>query len=291
MSSYDLMIQANYSLITGAQLNDMMQRRIVKQLLASQSRALQLKRLYNSAHSQDAGSENPRMYSVFFTPPYRGSKLKTLFGKKPQSYILASNMVELEILRLLNVFAPDRHEVMAMTESTLERLQTTCFAGQGCATGECFDAMLISLRFLATAAPQETAWIRRLLHVYTEHAEDKKRARSLLWYYWLCLAELPYEIARPEIEKNREALLHQLNAKSRSWKSPEQRQIQHMLYCTAANCLSRLPEYSHLAGRQPYLCPEGKCYLFDTEHTPVFNTQLYIPWQTYLREGARYAGA
>jgi len=131
------------------------------------------------------------MYPQYYIPPYNGGKkLQTVIPMSPKTHILSANAYELEILRLLALFAPDNPEVKEMVAKTLERLKNTCFGYQSCHVGECFHAGLIVLRFLAAAAPRETEWIKKQIDVYESHADDAKRHSGVNKYYLLCLSEL-----------------------------------------------------------------------------------------------------
>ncbi len=194
------------------------------------------------------------MYPVFFIPPYNGGeKLKTLFNQMPKTYIFSANMYELEILRLLWLLAPDEPDVRFMVESTLERLKTTCFGYMDDGVGECFDASLVTLRYLAAAAPYETEWIRSRIENFKRHYDEKKRPWYSLWYYWLCLSELPFELAEPEIEKHKAEILNWLENKSCVMNSEHDRAVHPVLLCILRNIIVKYPEYAYIKERKPYV--------------------------------------
>lgn len=192
MTAYDLMVNTNQHLINGGELTNKQKQNIAAQLLAARSTPEQAQRFYKGVrYPNNIDGEGRRMYPVFYIPPYNdGKKLKTVVGQTPKTHILSANMYELEILRLLHLFAPENPDVMDMTARTLERLKTTCFAGRGCGLGECFDTALVALRFVITVAPDETAWIVRLLNEYHRNAVEKKLVSYVGRYYALCLSEL-----------------------------------------------------------------------------------------------------
>ena len=207
MTAYDLMIKTNHHLLRGGTLTDAQKAGIARQLLAARSDERTRQNFYRGVRYPGNADANGggRMYPAYFIPPYNGGKkLQTVVPMSPKTHILSANAYELEIIRLLHLFAPGDPAVKSMVNGTLGRLRTTCF-GNGCAAGECFHSALPVLRFLAAAAPGETAWINKLIAFLNEHIDEKLKAKKcnngVLRYYRLCLSELPNGIAAPEIEK------------------------------------------------------------------------------------------
>jgi len=187
MTAYDLMLKTNDYLIRGGELTEPQRANIVRQLLAARS-SEQTRVSYDKAMRNDTG-----MYPRYFIPPYNGGKkLQTVVPMSPKTHILSANAYELEILRLLCLFAPEHPQVKEMVGGTLKRLRGTCF-GNGCAAGECFHAALPVLRFLIAAAPNETAWMNKLVSFFNAHYGDQKRHSGVQKYYALCLSEMDQE--------------------------------------------------------------------------------------------------
>jgi len=190
------MIKTNHFLMQGGTLTEPQKANIVRQLLAARSDEGAKQSFYKGVRCPgNVDSGGRRMYPGYFIPPYNeGKKLQTVIPMSPKTHILSANAYELEILRLLHLFAPEDPAVREMVRGTLKRLRSTCF-GNGCAAGECFHAALPVLRFLATAAPEETAWMRKLVEFFNENINEKlklkKCGRGVVRYYELCLAELP----------------------------------------------------------------------------------------------------
>ena len=155
MTAYELMVKTNHYLIKGGELTDAQKTNIIRQLLAAKSTPQQAVRFYAGVRFPgNTDSSGRRMYPEFFIPPYNGGeKYKTVLNQTPKTHILSANLYELEILRLLHLFAPDDTEIKNMVEKTLARLKTTCFGNEDDGVGECFDTNLIVLRFLAAADP------------------------------------------------------------------------------------------------------------------------------------------
>jgi len=108
-------------------------------------------------------------------------------------------MYELEILRLLHLFAPDDCDVRAMTEATLERLYHTCFGNEDDGVGECFDTNLVVIRYLCATSPHDLIRIRSRISVYERHRDEKTHPWYVEWYYRLCLSEAPYALSEQRI--------------------------------------------------------------------------------------------
>lgn len=149
-----------------------------------------------------------RLYPAFLIPPYNGGKTyATILGQVPRTHILSANGYELEILRLLHLLAPDHPAVQDMNDKTLDRLRHTCFANEDDGLGECFDTNLIALRYLGTVSPASTGWMRERTDVFHRHYGEKKRPWQTMWYYYLCLSELPYSVVSADLERYRNAML------------------------------------------------------------------------------------
>jgi hypothetical protein len=235
------MINTDRYLIKGGTLTEPQKADIIRQLLAAKS----------VERTKQGGR---RMYPEFFIPPYNdGKKLKTLYNQTPKTHIFAANNYELGILRLLILLEPSNPEIIHMQAKTLERLKTTCFGNADDGLGECFDASLVVLRFLATAAPEDLAWIQSRMDNYNRHAADKKRPSFSLWYYWLCLSEIPFSLAESEIIKYKDEMLPWLTTKSCVMNSENDKTVHPVSLCVVRNCLARLPEYAHIKDIQPFV--------------------------------------
>ncbi len=181
MDAYNLMIALNGQ---AEPVSEERRAEAVRVFLAARSTPDQARRFYRGVrYPGNTGG----MYPAFYIPPYNGGrKLRTVTNQLPKTHILSANMYELEILRLLALFAPDDPDVRHMVKETLARLRKTCFAGHGCAVGECFDTSVAALRFLLAAAPEEREWIRSLRDGWHAHVDEHSRPRALKAYFELC---------------------------------------------------------------------------------------------------------
>lgn len=264
MNAHELMVKTNHYLIKGGNLTAPQKANIVRRLLSARSTPEQAERFYRGVkYPGNTDREGRRMYPVFYIPPYNGGKkLKTIYNQTSKTHIFSANMYELEILRLLRLFAPDDSNVRDMVNKTLDRLKTTCFGYWDDGLGECFDTSLIVLRFL-TAVSDDFAWLQSRIKNYGDHVSEKKRPWYSLWYFWLCLSELPLEIAEPEILKYKDDMLSRLTTKSAAMNSEHDKTIHPVLLCSLRNCLCRLPEYAHIKDVQPYVSGKDGRLHFD----------------------------
>lgn len=259
LSAYELMVETNHNLIKGVELTAEQKESIVRQLLAEKHSKMSFVR-NNKSTSGFTNKVKRRMAPEFFIPPYNEGKFfRTIFGQMPKTHILSANMYELEILRLLALFYPNEPEVEYMVEQTLERLRTTCFGYQDDGVGECFDASLVVLRFLITAAPDEREWIQSRIDNYNRHYSEKKRSKYCRWYYWLCLSEMPFTLAEAAIEKHKEEMLFWLK-KSYPMNSEQDKKIYPVYLCVLRNIMANYPEYVYIKEKQPYVAADGRLH-------------------------------
>lgn len=258
MLAYETMIITNHEIIQIGKPDAKRSEEIVGILLSEANKG-------NAKISAKGNHRNP-MYPFYYLPPSPdGKKLKTIFGQTPKTQILSANMYELEILRLLKLLAPENEQVKQMVDGTLKRLKETCFGFQDDGVGECFDASLVVLRFLAAAAPKDTVWIKSRIENYKRHVNDKKRPWFCSWYFWLCLSELPFALAQEEIEKDKENMLDWLWKKSAVMNSENDRVIHPVLFCMLRNIIAKYPEYAYIKERLPYVGEKDGRLHFDME--------------------------
>jgi len=261
MTAYELMIKTNHHLIKDGELTDAQKANIVRQLLTAQSDERIKQSFYKGVKYPGNTDKNGtgHMYPLFFIPPYNeNKKYQTVIPMSPKTHILSANSYELEIIRLLYMLAPKNSDVQDMVEKTLARLKTTCYGYHDCAVGECFHTALIVLRFVASTAPNDTEWIGKLLSFFKRHMDEKLALRgkgvhgNVLWYYWLCLSELPLPLAKPEIQRYKDKIIIQLS-RSSVMNSENDKTNHPVMICAIRNALARLPEYAHIIDRQPYV--------------------------------------
>ncbi|MBN2853244.1 MAG: hypothetical protein JXQ23_10970 [Clostridia bacterium] len=265
MNTYELMIKTNHFLIKGGTFTEKQKQNIVKQFMSAVITSDKAQKFYRAVRFPGNIDQNGRrMYPIFFLPPYNnGNKLKTIFNQTPKTHILSANMYELEIIRILHILDPENETVKEMVEQSLRRLRTTCFGNEDGGEGECFDTSIVVLRFLAQVAPSDTKWIKSRIDNYNNHVDEKKRPWFSKWYFWLCLSELPFDIAKPEIEKYMPTILNWLCKKSCVMNSEHDKTIHPVLFFMLRNILVRFPEYEYIKNRQPYIGEKDGRLYFD----------------------------
>ena len=246
MTAYELMIKTNHHLIRGGGLTGAEKTHITRQLLAAKTAMGSDPWLYD-------GAMNAHM-PAFFVPPYNnGKKLKTVIPMGAQTAQVSDNSYELEIIRLLHIFNQPNHEIASMVAVTENRLKQLCFGYKDCFYAECFHAAMVVLRFVSSVMPSDTHWIKKQIAGYNKHHNDRRWHSGVHKYYWLCLSEMPYDVAEPEIHRQKERIAEQL---SRSYIMKHEND-DIPLYAMR-NALARLPEYSYLKDRHPYVDEKTK---------------------------------
>ncbi len=271
MTPYELMIKTNHHLIKSGELTDSQKAYIIRQFLDAQSDERTKQSFYKGVKYPDNTDKNGtgHMYPIYFIPPYNDNKkYQTVIPMSPKTHILSANSYELEIIRLLYMFAPGNPDVKDMVQKSLARLKTTCYGYRDCAVGECFHTALIVLRFIAATTPDDTDWVTKLLLFFKLHMEEKLALRgkgihgNVLWYYWLCLSELPYGFSQPEIHRYKDRIISQLS-RSCMMNSVNDKINHPVMICAIRNVLACLPEYAYIKDRQPYINEKDGRLYFD----------------------------
>jgi len=259
MAAYELMLKTNHHLIRGGEYSEAEKSAIANQLHANRITDGR-KKTFN----------NPNWYPKFYIPPHNnGKRLQTVIPMSPKTYIVADNAYEFEILRLLHLFQPNA-ETSQMIEQTLKRLKKTCFGYESCHYAECFEAGMTVLRFLSFAAPHDHEWIKKQIAIYNNHFGDNRRHSGVQKYYWFILSEMPFELAAPEILKQEEIIVDQLN---RSYKIKNEND--DLLLYVMRNTLACLSKYSYLKDRKPYVDKrDGRLHFNLDKHQKM---QLELP--------------
>ena len=240
MKAYELMIKTNHLMIKGEKFSDEQKANIAQQLYE------------NKITDGRKRTFNAYAYPKFFIPPHNnGKKLQTIIPMSPKTNIVADNAYEFEIIRLLHLFQPD-DEVANMIKVTSDRLKQTCFGYQSCYYADCFDAGMMVLRFLSFAVWDDRDWIKKQIDMYNNHFNDKRRHNGVQKYYWLILFDMPFEIAEPEIIRQKEHIIDHLNRSYLIKNGNEDVALYAM-----RNALSRLPEYAYIKDRRPYVCEKN----------------------------------
>jgi hypothetical protein len=257
MTTHELMIKTNHHLIRGGELTEPQKANIVRQFLDARTDESAVKNFFEKMKADGS------TYPAYYLPPYNeNKKYQTVIPMSPKTHILSMNAYEMDILRVLWLFAPENPIVCDLVQGTIKRLKTTCFAND-CSQGECFHTALPVLRFLSFANSEDKKWMRKLTAKINNGIEAKYKTNAV-GYYWLCLSEMPYDIAEPGLLKYKGEIIEKLE-KSVPMKTEHAKTYQPVLYCVYRDCLSGFAEYGHIKNRQPYINEKSGRLCFDTK--------------------------
>jgi len=258
MDTHELLCKTNRELIKGKCFTDQEKDEIASRLLSVANSKSKVEGFLKGVRVPDGGR---MIYPLYFMPPHNnGKKLITINGVIPKTNIFSSNHYELEILRLLALWKANDDTVQDMLSRTKERLATTCF-GKFCATGECFEASIVTLRFLAAAFPNEEEWMSMLVESIREEIgnkpKGKKRHSGTTFYYWLTLTDIELPVAISEIKRYESRLVNQLT-RSYSYQNAYDKVYNPIAKYIIRNCLARLPGYHHIKEIEGYAGSDGR---------------------------------
>ena len=216
--------------------------------------------------------EKDSMYPNYYIPPFNGNKkLRLIQGYLPKTNILYANHYELEIMRLLFLFAPKNEQVGGLVENTLKRLKQTCF-GNSCEKGECVTAGVSVLRFLAAAQPDNLDWINKLLDHLGEIFLSFGKGQALVQrgipfsYLLMAFSDLNNEKTRDLVAQKKDWLLELLRkgwitGKLSNGKISEGDSYNLMGKHIIRNALATLPEYEDISKYPIYINDKDqRCY-------------------------------
>ncbi|MBD5081734.1 MAG: hypothetical protein HDT44_08240 [Ruminococcaceae bacterium] len=216
--------------------------------------------------------EKDNMYPNYYIPPFNGNKkLRLIQGYLPKTNILYANHYELEILRLLFIFAHENERVNQLVENTSERLKKTCF-GNSCEKGECVTAGISVLRFLAVTQPDNLDWINKLLDPLSEKflsfGNGQAAVQKGIPFSYLLMAfyDLNNEKTRDLIAQKKDWLLNLLRkgwitGKLSNGKISEGDSYNLMGKHIIRNALATLPEYEDISKYPIYVNDmDQRCY-------------------------------
>ena len=177
MEKYNLLIELNRKLSSGEDISAFEKENAVSVFLKG---ICPKEELFKFKKRMRVNPYTDNMYPYFYIPPYNGGKkLRLILGYLPKTYILYVNHYELEILRLLHMFAPENEVVGGMVNATLRRLKGTCF-GNSCMQGECLAAGISVLRFLEEVCPEDREWIDKLRTPLGEFISAKENGQAVV---------------------------------------------------------------------------------------------------------------
>ncbi len=228
--------------------------------------------ILNYKRRMRVNAETDCIYPGYFIPPYNGGrKLRLVQGYLPKTNILYANHYELEILRLLVLFAPENKTVQEMVDASSQRLKNTCF-GNSCTQGECFATGICVLRFLSAARPDDVEWIDRLVDPLGEAfltfggGQAAVQKGIPLSYLLMAFTDINHQKIRDFICQKKAWLLDLLRrgwitGKLSNGKISEGDTYNLMGKYIIRNALGTLPKYEDVSKYRIYINPDDeRCY-------------------------------
>lgn len=217
-------------------------------------------------------SETDSIYPEYYIPPYNGTKkLRLIQGYLPKTNILYANHYELEIIRLLYMYAPENDTVNEIVHSTLQRLKNTCF-GNSCTQGECVATGISVLRILAKTQPNDIEWINKLLNPLSniflsfENGQAAMQRGVPLSYLLMAFTDINNNKTQEVIGQKKEWLLDLLRrgwitGKLANGKISEGDTYNLMGKYIIRNALGTLPEFEDISKHEIYVSSKDeRCY-------------------------------
>lgn len=269
MEAYRILTETNRKMIFSEEISAAEKADIVSALLNS---ICSKEDILNYKRRMRVNAETDCIYPGYFIPPYNGGrKLRLVQGYLPKTNILYANHYELEILRLLVLFAPENQAVWEMVDASLQRLKNTCF-GNSCTQGECFATGICVLRLLAAARPDDVEWIDRLLDPLGEafltfgSGQAAVQKGIPLSYLLMAFTDINHQKTRDFICQKKAWLLDLLRrgwitGKLSNGKISEGDTYNLMGKYIIRNAIGTLPEYEDVSKYRIYIDPDDeRCY-------------------------------
>ena len=269
MDKYKILVELNRKEIFGEGISDVEKKHAVSIFLneiCSREDIL----CYKKRMRVDGESDN--IYPNYYIPPYnRNKKFRLIQGYLPKTNILYANHYELEILRLLYMYAPSNETVLEMGQNTLQRLRNTCF-GNACAQGECLATGISVLRFLAITRPDDAEWIDRLINplgdIFLSFGKGQASIQQGIPVSYLLMAfsDINNEKTRELILQKEEWLLELLRrgwitGKLSNGKISEGDTYNLLVKYVIRNAIGLLPEYKDATKYKIYISDKDeRCY-------------------------------
>lgn len=269
MKKYEMLMEINRKQIFSEEISNIQKEEFVSVFLdeiCSKEEILKYKK------QMKVSPETDNLYPNYYIPPYNDNKkLRLIQGYLPKTNILYANHYELEIMRLLYLFAPDNDKVKEMVKNTLQRLRDTCF-GNSCVQGECMVTGISVLRFLTVTQPDDKAWINRILNPLGDlflsfsNGQAAVQKEMPVSYLLMVFTDINSEKTRDLLSQKKEWLLDLLRrgwitGKLSNGKVSEMDTYNPMFKYIIRNALGTLPEYKDISKHEIYISSKDeRCY-------------------------------
>ena len=125
MEMYKMLMEINRKQVFGEEISDAEKKDAVAAFLNG---VCDKEEILKYKKRMRVNAETDNIYPYFYIPPYNANKkLRIVQGYLPKTNILYANHYELEIIRLLYMFAPENEIVCDMVKTTLQRLKGDLF--------------------------------------------------------------------------------------------------------------------------------------------------------------------
>lgn len=269
MEIYTILMELNRKMIFGEEISDAEKSKAVSFFLDG---ICEKDEIVKYKKRMGVNTEADNIYPNYYIPPYDGNKkLRLIQGYLPKTNILYANHYELEIIRLLYIFAPENKTVNEMARNTLQRLKRTCF-GNSCPQGECLATGISVLRFLAVICPDNIDWIEKLctplgeLFLSFGQGQASIKQSVPLSYLLMAFTDINTEKTRTLIKRKQEWLLNLLRrgwitGKLSNGKISEGDTYNLMGKYIIRNAIGILPEFKDVSKYEIYVNDKDKrCY-------------------------------
>lgn len=235
---YNLIHRFNQRLIMGDDINHSEKQNAVHEILSFKGLEGTCLKL------QETGfTHTQAMQPSFFIPSSieRNKRLRLITGELPKTRILSDNSYELEVLRLVALWAGKQDIALNILRASEKRLEKTCFA-HFCSKGECTGTSIAFLRFWSAYRPDDIQTQKTIINCLKPFRDGKGTWRNGLdipvYYTYSAFGECSYEAVEEELQYSKDLLLNLLY---KEWlNEPEALLRKHVV----KNALSRIPEYS-----------------------------------------------
>jgi hypothetical protein len=257
---YDLLCSVNARLIMGETVGEDERRAIVDKICSSRD----LRGFISISTKEFGAPETPgrsAMYPTVFIPSAeeRAGRLRLITGELPRTKLLSDNAYELEIMRLLSLWARGHQAVEAILEVAEARTRGAPFSSF-CAKGECPGVSVAFLRFWIAYRPNDLAKQREIIRQMrpfsrTHDSGQGSWVRGLKvpkFYLLSALNECAYQVVEEELRCGTSLLLRMLK---KPWLDEPYNLLRKHVVRTA---LSRIPEYEYVSRASFYKGDDGR---------------------------------
>ena len=247
---YESICSVNQRMILGEDVGEEEKQRLIDAVLSG----LDLAHLV-SGEKYATATVSQAMYPDILVLQERPGKLRLFTGELPRTKILLGNAHELEIARLLALWARGQDKVETILDLIERRLNRTCF-GFFCNKGEGPGTSAAVLRFWAAYRPQDVERQRTIMAGFKPYRDGNGFWRKGLtvpeFYLLSAFPECVYEVVEEELQYCSDRLWRLLR---RPWlDEPYNLLRKHVV----RNALSCVPGYEYVAETGFYIGGDGR---------------------------------